>query len=841
MGCSSVSSLCSKKSGSFLRVEVTWNNIKNGAIPRPLPKTDSVTLESVAPLLHNARLLRHLPKETHGLVAEVCTREEFAVGDVIVTQGDPSDCFFAIETGRCSVYVDDVFQETWKRGCDFGEGALLHDEPRLQTVIAKTAVKALKITRARFQEVNLHCHLRIEGRRAITSTMEVEGREATPKTEDEAALIAKALERNENLQAMVTLDTKRVEQMVAVAWKEHVKAGVAVVKVGELAQCFYVVQSGLLHVTSTDAHGDRDIGSSNNHMSTATNGFGVSSSVSRIASSDVIRTTSSDSLVRSDNDDLPQRTTSSGSLCSPSPRAGNNKHIRRRYVRETFGSGDSFGELALLYSAPRFATVTAKTDSVLWGIDRKHFKEVLMGLEEEHIKLYVRYLDEVGLLEPLLRVEKERLAHALVRMNFAKGDYIVEQGETNSTCFLLVEGDVTICKKGEENAISMWPRFEDSCRAVSCARCIPSLGRGGGRRHRKYAEVLLESALLDSDAPCDVSIRVTSGTCKVVALLRDSLEMLIGKLDPHSLAETRRLREQERHSWRWAVHNVNVKKFLAFCQEPQSHRQEYRKNEIPLRSLKRVSVLGSGAFANVERWCGSDGAVYALKILAKQYIVENNMQQCVTNERNVLLMADSPFIIRLYEVYVDKASIRFLLEFAGGGDLKTVYNRCDFYGSAKHARYYAAGVVCAFVHLHSRHIIYRDLKPENLLVNDEGWPKLADMGLAKFTIGETFTMCGTPDYIAPEIIHGRGYSKEADWWSLGVFIYELMAGSPPFQADSDQKRLYKITKGISRVRFPLACQGPVEDLIRALLQSEPADRMRVALQEDHMECLTSHT
>jgi cGMP-dependent protein kinase len=201
------------------------------------------------------------------------------------------------------------------------------------------------------------------------------------------------------------------------------------------------------------------------------------------------------------------------------------------------------------------------------------------------------------------------------------------------------------------------------------------------------------------------------------------------------------------------------------------------------------------------------------------------MQDSVMNEKNILMMTNSPFIIKLWETYNGAQSLYFLLEPALGGELYATYNRKSFHGSEKHAKYYVAGTTFAFEHLHERRVIYRDLKPENLLLTAKGHIKLTDMGLAKFVIGKTYTTCGTPDYFAPELIASTGHTNAVDWWTLGILIFELMSGHPPFESAYPMQIYAKVTKGISKVPFPAKCQGPVGDLIRSLLRNEPSERL----------------
>jgi len=165
------------------------------------------------------------------------------------------------------------------------------------------------------------------------------------------------------------------------------------------------------------------------------------------------------------------------------------------------------------------------------------------------------------------------------------------------------------------------------------------------------------------------------------------------------------------------------------------------------------------------------------------------------------------------------------MELALGGELYATYNRKGLHGSEKHAKYYVAGVTFAFEHLHDRNVIYRDLKPENLLLTEHGHIKLTDMGLAKFVIGKTFTTCGTPDYFAPELISSSGHNKAVDWWTLGVLIFELMSGHPPFESAYPMQIYTKVMKGINKVVMPQKCQGATGELIKALLKNDPGERI----------------
>lgn len=151
----------------------------------------------------------------------------------------------------------------------------------------------------------------------------------------------------------------------------------------------------------------------------------------------------------------------------------------------------------------------------------------------------------------------------------------------------------------------------------------------------------------------------------------------------------------------------------------------------------------------------------------------------------------------------------------------------NMWGNDTCAKYYVAGTTYAFEHLHSKKIVFRDLKPENLLLNDQGHVKLTDMGLAKVIVGKTFTTCGTPDYFAPELIASKGHTQAVDWWTLGVLTFELLSGHPPFESATPMQIYQKVTKGITRVAFPKKCKGHAETFIKALCQTDPQQRLAV--------------
>ncbi|PSC72692.1 AGC kinase [Micractinium conductrix] len=190
----------------------------------------------------------------------------------------------------------------------------------------------------------------------------------------------------------------------------------------------------------------------------------------------------------------------------------------------------------------------------------------------------------------------------------------------------------------------------------------------------------------------------------------------------------------------------------------------------------------------------------AIKALSKAHIVKNQQISHLRSERDILRLLDHPLVVRMHGCCQDEQCVHFVMEYVAGGEF---FSHLKARGRLAEdaARLYAGEVLLMFEYLHSLDIVYRDLKPENLLLDASGHLKLTDFGFAK-AIGprRTYTLCGTPDYLAPEIILNKGHGKAVDWWALGVLIFEMMAGYPPFFDDDPLATYKKILKGA--VTFP---------------------------------------
>lgn len=166
---------------------------------------------------------------------------------------------------------------------------------------------------------------------------------------------------------------------------------------------------------------------------------------------------------------------------------------------------------------------------------------------------------------------------------------------------------------------------------------------------------------------------------------------------------------------------------------------------------------------------------FAMKVLAKTEVVRLKQVEHISCERSILGAVDHPGIVNLFCTFQDNLNIYMLLEFVQGGELFSHLRRAVRF-SADVTRFYAANIILVLEYLHNRNLIYRDLKPENLLLDAHGYLKVTDFGFAKYVPDRTFTLCGTPEYLAPEIINSAGHGKAADWWAFGVLLFEMLCG-----------------------------------------------------------------
>ena len=249
---------------------------------------------------------------------------------------------------------------------------------------------------------------------------------------------------------------------------------------------------------------------------------------------------------------------------------------------------------------------------------------------------------------------------------------------------------------------------------------------------------------------------------------------------------------------------------------------------MSMDDFELLKVIGKGSFGKVMQVKKKNtGRIYAMKIIKKAHIVEREEVSHTMAERNVLGKLQHPFIVPLKYSFQSPEKLYLVLAFVNGGEL-FFHLQQEGRFSEDRVKLYAAELLCALECLHDLNIIYRDLKPENILLDYTGHIALCDFGLCKLNMKEgnkTNTFCGTPEYLAPEVLLGQGYTKTVDWWTLGILIYEMLVGLPPFY-DENQNVMYRKILNDPLV-FPDHLSPEAVDLLKKLLNRDGNLRLGV--------------
>jgi len=255
--------------------------------------------------------------------------------------------------------------------------------------------------------------------------------------------------------------------------------------------------------------------------------------------------------------------------------------------------------------------------------------------------------------------------------------------------------------------------------------------------------------------------------------------------------------------------------------------KQLRNESLTIEAFDLLKVIGKGSFGKVMQVKKKDtGRIYALKTIRKAHIANRPGEIThILAERTVLALVDNPFIVPLKFSFQNPDKLYLVMSFVNGGELFYHLQREGRFDPNR-SRFYAAELLCALEHLHNFNVVYRDLKPENILLDFTGHIALCDFGLCKLNMSKsekTNTFCGTPEYIAPELLESRGYTKTVDWWTLGVLLYEMMTGLPPFYDENVNTMYQRILH--DPLRFPEDMSLEAKSIMTGLLQRDPAKRL----------------
>ncbi|MCQ2821111.1 MAG: protein kinase [archaeon] len=249
--------------------------------------------------------------------------------------------------------------------------------------------------------------------------------------------------------------------------------------------------------------------------------------------------------------------------------------------------------------------------------------------------------------------------------------------------------------------------------------------------------------------------------------------------------------------------------------------------QVGVDDFKVLKVIGRGSYGKV---ClvehNTTHELYAMKSLKKDVLLDEDQVESTLLEKKILEKVNHPFLVGMVFCFQTEERIYFVMPFVRGGELFQHLKNEKIFSEEK-VKLYAAMIGLGLGHIHQQGIIYRDIKPENILMDEEGYLKIADFGMAKILIGneKANSFCGTPEYLSPEIILGTGHNRTSDWWSYGILIFEMLFGLPPFYCDNNE-RMYQLIIH-SEVKFPkkIPASDNVKDFIKKLLNKNPEKRL----------------
>ena len=746
--------------------------------PTAIVSKRSKTSENISDI--KKALLQHfifsaLPAENlDSLISEM---KHYSVGprEIIFKQGDAGSNFFVLSSGTVEIIINNALKGFITKGNGFGELALIHDSERTATIRTVEQVELWGIGRKVFRD-------------ALKSLGQL-------KFEENLKFL-------EKVPFFSRLTPVQVESLVAVVVNQHFTDNQKIIIEGDPGDLFYIIQQGSVQ-------------------------------------------------------------------CSCK-----NKQIR------TLNEGDYFGEQALLYNTYRTATITAIGSVKVLSLGR----ELLVSVLGDRLQL-VMYknslriaFDKCKILQNLNKNQIESIIEQIEVKRFTRDQVIIRAGtRKNKSIWFILKGSLYSANRVVDvfdNIGANWTyeenreRLEEDYLATSESdigvirtsqieiiiqgklsekisqntivkvikkvqlfRLLPD------SKLESLAPLLKEKEFIDKEIifhqgdPGDSFYIVKQGEVQVV---KDNIVVRIVSEGDYFGERSILLNENRTASvisrGKSSAWMLNRCDFVPIIEDSIKKnlikRISLQDDSIALSDLFIIKLLGKGTFGNVFLCIKPQSrSFYALKAVSRKNISTHSLQEGIILERKILMQIDHPFIVKLVKTFKDPSRIYFLQEYVQGVGLPEVLRILNLLDSAS-TRFYAGALILILEHLHLNNIVYRDLKPENIIVDEDGYLKLLDFGTAKIIQGRTYTLIGTPQYMAPEVILGKGYGFAADLWSLGVMIFEFVCGGVPFGEEEEQPvDIYKqIVAGV--IVYPKFIKQNCREkvIIEQLLRQNPAMR-----------------
>mmetsp|Transcript_18623 Transcript_18623/g.54604 ORF Transcript_18623/g.54604 Transcript_18623/m.54604 type:complete len:1074 (-) Transcript_18623:321-3542(-) len=480
-------------------------------------------------------------------------------------------------------------------------------------------------------------------------------------------------------------------------------------------------------------------------------------------------------------------------------KAGDEKEVHIFTYKNEGGVHHCFGELALMYSKPRAATVTADTDGVLWAMARSSFRRVLMKSSAHTLTKVLRSVD---ILKSLSTAQMQRLQDILAEVTFKDGEDIITQGSEGKSFFIIVEGSVVCTRK------------EDLSDPAEKSQELMRL-----QQYQYFGE----RALLH-DAPRAATVTAV-GPCKCLSVERAAFEEVLGPLqsiiddDAKDRERAATVKQLEKESAGLTGASLADFGLLAIVKQAEAG---------------DLSIVVRGGQAE-----GDGPHYYSMRSISKQKVVETKQEALVMREQQVMLHlpVSAPGVAVELMSMPDDNGVHAVLKSVIVTNLEALM--ADI--MEEHvARFYVANILQAIAGIHESSIVYRNVNPEYIMVDNAGYVQLIDFRLSKRVEGKTFTTCGAPEYLAPEIVKGEGHGASADFWALGVLMYEMLVGESPFKGKGEMDMYMNITSHKFKNELPNT-EGMSKHaltVIEEMLHHDPNKRLgaRMGL-EDFEKCL----
>lgn len=708
--------------------------------------------------LQEVPLFRRLQKSQYPLLARILRAQRWQPGDTILDCDAAAKEFFLIVQGTAEarVWIDSRWiAESLRPGDYFGEKALLNAplEKSSVKIVAVMGLVTLSLSAQAFKDFGLADHLRLPKRAVIGRDRHVPAgiaRPSTTKSAEERQFIKQALWNNDNLRSLVDLKEKILDKIADVAEREDVSEGTTMMQPGKYGNQLYIVEEGMFEVgraaqpaedemrQSSDvellaSEMRRRIQRKSKFFETLTvgrtpqdegglrrtepNKFGADDSDDEDSGAKPsLRRTSAlqASCTRSEPLELPHRASSSPTNGhKPMPKSASSSSGPDGGL---FSKGSSFGEVSVLFNVPQTSSAVAIQDSKVWTISQAAFRRVMRDQQEARLEKVKAHLDEVDLLSGLLAREKYDLAQNFLKLSFSRDDLICCQDEKLHMWYVIIHGECVLTR-----------RTSDESEEV-LARLTSPLHFG-------------ERALL-RDVPSEYSVKVVSETMKCLVLDGNTFKELMPLLHNDSVVRDMRELSLAEYVSRHLLpcektvgllgaisrNKVDIKgQFIqrsstrqswGACTSLGSTAAPQLDPQVDARALKRVAMLGTGAFGTVTlEEDPLTGQRFAMKTLCKGYVVKQHGTKNIINEREILTMMDSVFVVRLHATYKDKNYVYLLFEPVLGGELHALIHKMPDKLTSPVIRFDVACLVGALEHLHERHVVFRDLKPENVLIS----------------------------------------------------------------------------------------------------------------------------